>query len=108
MPDALVLDKVAFENLDKPDRGYAVRATYLKEPRGDALVEIFKDGDLLRKFLFPAYKVWNIAAHFRDIVDGELEKSGHGYGMAAWTGIGPVPEVELEPQEPDGAEVSDE
>lgn len=37
--------------------------------------------------MFPAYKVWNIAAHFKDIVDGEIEQSTRGYEAAAWNGI---------------------
>lgn len=82
------IESVAFENLAKPDRGYAIRANYLAKPNnGDALIEIFKDGQLLREFLFPAYKIWNLAAHFSDIVDGEIEQSAHGYEMAAWDGI---------------------
>jgi len=80
------IEKVAFET--PPDRGYVGKASYLVKPNdGDALIEIFKDGALLRRFLFPAYKVWNIAAHFRDIVDGEIENSAKGYEMAAWNGI---------------------
>ena len=79
--------KLAFESKE-PDRGYTVRASYLKEPNAAyALVEIFKDGQPLRQFMFPAYKVWNIAAHFRDIVDGEIEQNASGYEMAAWDGI---------------------
>lgn len=81
------IDKLVFESKES-DRGYTVRAHYLKEPdAGDVLVEIFKDGQPLRQFMFPAYKVWNIAAHFQDIVDGEIEKSASGYEMAAWGGI---------------------
>jgi hypothetical protein len=80
------IESLAFESKE-PDRGYTAKASYLKEPKGDALVEIFKDGVPVRSFLFPAYKIWNIAAHFSDIVDGELEQSAHGYEMAAWDGI---------------------
>jgi len=81
------IDKLAFESKE-PDRGYTVRASYLKEPDArDALVEIFKDGQPLRQFMFPAYKVWNIAAHFSDIVDGEIERNAGGYERAAWDGI---------------------
>jgi hypothetical protein len=81
------IEKVAFES-EKPDRGYTVKASYLKPPNsGDALVEIFKDGAKLRDFLFPAYKIWNIAAHFSDIVDGEIENNTSGYEMAASTGF---------------------
>ncbi len=82
------VESVAFEGPPKGDRGYTVRASYLKQPNnGDALIEIFKDGEPLREFLFPAYKIWNISAHFPDIVDGEIEKSSRGYEMAAWDGI---------------------
>jgi hypothetical protein len=81
--------EVAFDNLHKPDRGYAVRASYLEKPHEpDALIEIFKDGAVLRSFLFPAYKIWNIAAHFADIVDGEIANNASGYGIAASTGFG--------------------
>lgn len=80
------VESVAFEL--PADRGYTARASYLKPPNSaDALIEIFKDGAPLRDFLFPAYKIWNIAAHFRDIVDGEIEQSARGYKMAAWDGI---------------------
>lgn len=98
MSKEYTVDKVAFES--KEDRGYKCKATYLKEPNGgDALIEIFKDGKPLRAFLFPAYKIWNIAAHFRDIVDGELEGSASGYKMAAWNGISGATFILPEPQE---------
>ncbi len=67
-------ESVAFE-LTEADRGYTARARYLTEPRDQALVEIFKDGTLVRSFHYPAYKVWNIAAHFSDIVDSEIEQA---------------------------------
>lgn len=86
--DELKIEKVAFESKE-PDRGFTVRASYLVDSQ-DALIEIFKDGQPHRKFLFPAYKIWNIAAHFHDIVDGELEQSAYGYEMAASTGFGSV------------------
>ncbi len=82
------IDKVAFEGPKSPDRGYTMRVNYLKEPdKGDALVEIFKDGAPVRQFTFPAYKIYNLQAHFKDIVDGEIDKSMNGYEMAAWNGI---------------------
>lgn len=82
-----LIESLAFES-KQPDRGYTVRASYLKEPRKqDALIEIFKDSKPLRAFFFPAYKVWNIAAHFHDIVDGEIAGDSSGYEMAAWNGI---------------------
>src|ERR1035437_6551934 len=73
------IDKIAFES-KHPDRGFTVRASYLKAPdAGDALIEIFHDGKPVRDFRWPAYKVWNIAAHFSDIVDGELANNDGGY-----------------------------
>lgn len=98
-----LIDSIAFESKE-PDRGYTVRASYLKEPRKqDALIEIFRDAKPLRAFYFPAYKVWNIAAHFRDIVDGEIGGNGSGYQMAAWDGISNsiviLPNVRHEPRD---------
>jgi len=79
------IEKIAFE---QTDRGFTARASYLKKPNdGNALIEILKEGKPLREFLFPAYKIWNIAAHLSDIVDGELENSGQGYEVAASTGL---------------------
>jgi len=73
---------------DIKDRGFRVRAWYLKE-KPNALVKITKnDGKLYRRFKWPAYKIFNIAAHFQDIVDGELEKTNDklsGYRIAGST-----------------------
>jgi len=85
---AYIVESVAFEGPKTPDRGYTIRASYLKEPHAsDALIEVMKDGQPLRQFLFPAYKIYNLQAHFRDIVDSEIENSANGYEMAAWNGI---------------------
>lgn len=82
------VESVAFEGPDPSDRGYTIRASYLEKPNGgDALIEIMKDGQHLRRFLFPAYKIYNLQAHFRDIVDGEIANSASGYRMASWDGI---------------------
>jgi hypothetical protein len=76
MKDEIVRDKVAF---DRTVGAYRFVATYLTEPKGDALsdalIEIFKAEELVKSFLWPAYKIWNIAAHAQDIIDG-LE-AGH-------------------------------
>ena len=74
------------------DRGFNVKAWYLENTetsKGDALIEVRYEGVLIREFLFPAYKIWNIAAHFKDIVDGELSKDekDKGYKIAASTGL---------------------
>jgi hypothetical protein len=77
---------------DIDDRDFNVKAWYLKnteESKGDALIEVKYKDKLIRQFLFPAYKIWNIAAHFSDIVDGELSKDDkeRGYAIAASTGL---------------------
>ncbi len=77
---------------DISGRDFNVRAWYLKDTvgsKGDALIEVRYRDKLIRQFLFPAYKIWNIAAHFSDIVDGELSKDDRerGYAMAASTGF---------------------
>lgn len=92
----IIIDKEAFAS-EMPDRGFTVKAFYLLEPRGDALVEIYRDGEPYRRFLFPAYNIWNIAAHFLDIVDGEIEGNYSGYDLAGWDGFGIAPITELNP-----------
>lgn len=64
-----------------------------KNEKGDALVEIRKSpgGEIVKEFVFPAYKVWNIQMHAPDIVK-DLEA---GLRVAASTGFGGtvLPEV---------------
>ena len=77
---------------DINDRGFNAKAWHLKntaESKGDSLIQISYNGQLLREFLFPSYKIWNIPAHFKDIVDGELSKDdkARGYRIAASTGL---------------------
>ena len=86
------------KEIEKPqfnitDRGFNVKAWYLENTetsKGDALIEIKYTDVLIRQFLFPSYKIWNIAAHFSDIVDGELSKNDkeRGYKIAASNGLG--------------------
>lgn len=103
------IEAVAYDSREKPDRGYAVRACYLKEPNdGDALIEIFKDGEVLRSFRYPAYRIWNIAAHFSDIVDGEIEKNDSGYRAANWNGITPTGAAQPLPESGPRDPLSDE
>lgn len=81
----LVFGKVAFEG-DR--RGYYFKATFLDVPRGEALIEVTKDGKVVTDFLFPAYKVWNVSVHADDIIDG-LEMGGdEGLLKAGSDGIG--------------------
>lgn len=80
---------------DKPEfdineAAYNVKAYYLKNTetsKGDALIEVRKDSEIIRQFIFPAYKIWNIAAHFKDIVESEQNKNIEGYKIAASTGL---------------------
>lgn len=52
---------------DIQDRGYRVRASYQDELGNN--VEIYHGERLLRAFTYEGYRIWNIAAHFRDYVD---------------------------------------
>ena len=81
----LVMDEIAFEG---EEQGYKFKATYLKQPRGKALIEISKDNQIIKEFLFLAYKVWNIAAHARDIVEGLEKESEEGLYLAGSDGLG--------------------
>lgn len=90
-----VIEKEAFAS-KQPDRGFTVKAFYLSEPKGDALVEIYRDEQPYRRFLFPAYKIWNIAAHFSDIVTGEIDGNYSGYDLAGWAGFHIVPIREVQ------------
>lgn len=94
----ITIEKKAFES-NYADRGFTCTAHYLSEPKGDALVEIFRDGQPYRRFLYPDYRVWNIAAHFGDIVTGEIEGDYSGYDLAGWTVFSVVPIRELEAEE---------
>jgi hypothetical protein len=79
-----VIDKLAFE---QSDRGYTIRAFYLAAPNTDSLIHIRKDEVLLRRFLYPSYKVWNLAANFSDIVDAEIVGNADGFEVDSWWGI---------------------
>lgn len=78
--------KMIFET--KPDRGFIFRAWELPEPKGEALIEIERGGEIIRSFNFPAYKVWNIGAHSQDIIQSELNKDAEGYLIAGSNGLG--------------------
>lgn len=82
------IEKLAFEGPKVPYLGHTLKASYLSEPKGQALIEIFNEGVLVKRFLFPDYKIYNIAAHFNDIVDGLVNASDSGIAMAASDGLG--------------------
>ena len=81
----IIKDKVAFED---EKRGYKFVATYLICPKADALIEISKGDKMVRSFLFPAYKIWNISAHADDIIDGLEKESDEGLYLAGSYGVG--------------------
>lgn len=60
----IIKDQLAF---DGEEGGLRFVAWYLVNPNGEALVEITRDGKVVKTFLWPAYKVWNVAAHASDI-----------------------------------------
>lgn len=83
-------EKLAFE---QKERGFKIKAWYLAEPsNGDALIQLYYGRKKVREMLYPAYKIWNLAAHFPDIVDGELSQDDkeRGYAVAGSTGFGGV------------------
>ena len=68
------------------ERGFDFDA--LDVGNGDARVTIRRGNATLREFLWPAYKIWNIAAHASDIVDGLLKDDDSGLQIAGSTGLG--------------------
>ncbi len=77
--------KMIFET--KPDRGFVFKA-WETDLKGDAFIEIERDGKIVNSFTFPAYKVWNIPAHANDIIESELKKNSDGYITAGSDGLG--------------------
>ena len=77
---------LAFETPN--DRGFVLKAWYIEEPGGDALIELFYEQKEVRTMTYPAYKIYNLAAHFRDIVDSEINNDTRGYEIAGATGFG--------------------
>lgn len=53
-----------------PYRNHTITA--VSAPDGDARVTIRNGPTVVREFLWPAYKVWNIAAHAEEIIEGEI------------------------------------
>lgn len=69
-----------------PDRGYTITA--IDQEGSNAKVKVELDGNLVREFDFPAYKIWNIQAHADDIIRSEIEKNVDGYLIAGSNGLG--------------------
>ncbi len=85
MTNRIKVNKEPEFNID--DRSFNVKAWYLENTeklKGDALIEVKYKNTLIREFIMPAYKIYNIAAHFSDIVNGELSEDNktNGYEIA--------------------------
>lgn len=83
--EQLEREKVAFV---ETYGAYRIVATYLLNANGDDLIEIFKNGDLVKAFRWPGYKIWNIQAHAEDIIEGLERGSSDGIYEAGSTGFG--------------------
>lgn len=80
-------DKLEWKRENDLD-GYNINCWGLKtNPNGNVFVEITLHGNIIREFLFPAYKQYNLQAHFEDIVNGEKNDSTSGYDIASSCGI---------------------
>jgi len=59
-------------------KGFRVRAFLGLENDQDADIEITRHGEpygqVYRSFKYPAYRIWNIAAHFNEIIDDVLRQ----------------------------------
>jgi hypothetical protein len=62
-------EKLAFEITHK---NFTAKAYWGDEP--DARIEVFRDGQPYRTFVYPAYRIFNVAAHFSDMVEETLAK----------------------------------
>ena len=55
----------------------------VKAEDGDARVSIKRGDETLCEFAYPAYKVWNLEAHYDDIIDDLLgDNDGSGFAVA--------------------------
>ncbi len=55
-------------------RGYRIRAFYRGEKDQNADIQIDKGEEPFKSFEYPAYRIWNLAAHFDDIVNNLNEQ----------------------------------
>jgi hypothetical protein len=69
------------------EKNYTFECWYLKEPSGEALIRITKDDKVVREFLFPSYKIYNITAHADDIIKGLENESDEGLRIAGSDGL---------------------
>ena len=53
-------------------RGFVLSAYY--NDTANAHIEIVRDGKPWRTYQYPAYRIWNLSAHFTDMVDSTLNE----------------------------------
>jgi hypothetical protein len=87
-------EKLAFKEEYK---GFVAEAYWGDGP--DARVIVTRDGQPFKEFKYPAYKIFNIQAHWMDIVEGELVNSDAGYRIAGSDMLGGcvIPQKEVKP-----------
>lgn len=82
---------------DITEKGLRFQAWY-PDSGGEATVKISKGDEIIKEFTFPAYKIWNIAAHASDIAD-DIQS---GLAIAASNGLGGSVPIRDVPDEDDG------
>ena len=69
------VEKLAYDTSERPYRGCHLRASYLKAPHEqNALIEFFHDGKCVKRFTYPAYRIYNLTAHFDEMADSYHEE----------------------------------
>ena len=82
-------------------RDFNVKAWYLKDTateQGDALFRITKSDGSFKEAFYPAYKIYNIAAHVEEIIDSEINGDMTGYLIAGSDGLGGCVLPQLAPE----------
>lgn len=62
------------------------RFVSIDKGNGNSEITIYKGEKVVKKFLFPSYKIWNIPAHADDIISGLEEESDDGLKIAGSDG----------------------
>jgi hypothetical protein len=83
----MLIDRLAFHGPHTPYKTYTMKCWYLHEPKGKALVKIFKGLREADVFLWPAYKIFNLQHHFEEIVDRLEANRSDAYDGAGWSGL---------------------
>ena len=68
------MSHVAFEKLQS---GFVIKA--ITDATQDATIEISMDGELVRSFKYPAYRIWNVEAHSQEVIEELLAELAEGH-----------------------------